>query len=312
MKHDPPAPDRAGGYQRKLKNMKTRRITGSLVAALLMAGCVGPLQTQRIPVNIGFDPVIGHDTRTAVESVPFPEDGTFNVWAVNQSNGNIHLENETVSYSGNGWLSSKKWPQAELTFDAYSPSELPFEFSKGKGLTLKDFDCSKGATDILVAHADNADMTVDSLVTMTFEHVLSRVEFRMQQSLSSEMQVKLRKIEMIGFASKGTYNSQEDEPWTVGTKDFSYVAFEDQEGVALTSDPIYVGDDFYTIPQLCNAKVEVTFDVKFGAAEWIPQTEIIKELDTYWEPSTHYTYTLNLTDQKLTYTTGISTWSNRD
>ena len=117
---------------------------------------------------------------------------------------------------------------------------------------------------------------------------------------------------MIGFASKGTYNSQEDEPWTVGTKDFSYVAFEDQEGVALTSDPIYVGDDFYTIPQLCNAKVEVTFDVKFGAAEWITQTEIIKELDTYWEPSTHYTYTLNLTDQKLTYTTGISTWSNRD
>ena len=291
--------------------MKTRRITGSLVAALLMAGCVGPLQTQRIPVNIGFDPVIGHDTRTAVESVPFPEDGTFNVWAVNQSNGNIHLENETVSYNG-GWLSSKKWPQAELTFDAYSPSELPFEFSKGKGLTLKDFDCSKGATDILVAHADNADMTVDSLVTMTFEHVLSRVEFRMQQSLSSEMQVKLRKIEMIGFASKGTYNSQEDEPWTVGTKDFSYVVFEDQEGVALTSDPIYVGDDFFTIPQLCNAKVEVTFDVKFGAAEWIPQTEIIKELDTFWEPSTHYTYTLNLTDQKLTYTTGISTWSNRD
>ena len=291
--------------------MKTRRITGCLVAALLMAGCVGPLQTQRIPVNIGFDPVIGHDTRTAVESVPFPEDGTFNVWAVNQSNGNIHLENETVSYNG-GWLASKKWPQAELTFDAYSPSELPFEFSKGKGLTLKDFDCSKGATDILVAHADNADMTVDSLVTMTFEHVLSRVEFRMQQSLSSEMQVKLRKIEMIGFASKGTYNSQEDEPWTVGTKDFSYVAFEDQEGVALTSDPIYVGDDFYTIPQLCNAKVEVTFDVKFGAAEWIPQTEIIKELDTYWEPSTHYTYTLNLTDQKLTYTTGISTWSNRE
>ena len=293
--------------------MKNLMTSGVLAAAvLLLASCVGPMQTQRIPVNIGFDPVIGHDTRTAVESVPFPEDGTFNVWAVNQSNGNIHLENETVSYSGNGWLSSKKWPQAELTFDAYSPSELPFEFSKGKGLTLKDFDCSKGATDILVAHADNADMTVDSLVTMTFEHVLSRVEFRMQQSLSSEMQVKLRKIEMIGFASKGTYNSQEDEPWTVGTKDFSYVAFEDQEGVALTSDPIYVGDDFYTIPQLCNAKVEVTFDVKFGAAEWIPQTEIIKELDTYWEPSTHYTYTLNLTEQKLTSTTGISTWSNRD
>ena len=262
-------------------------------------------------MNIGFDPVIGHDTRTAVESVPFPEDGTFNVWAVNQSNGNIHLENETVSYDG-GWLASKKWPQAELTFDAYSPSDLPFEFSKNKGLTLKDFDCSEGATDILVAHADNADMTVDSLVTMTFEHVLSRVEFRMQHSLSSEMSVKVRKIEMIGFSSKGTYNSQKDDPWTVGAKEFSYVAFEDEEGLELSSEPIYLGEDFYTIPQLCRAKVEVTLDIKFGNATWIPQTEIIKELDTYWEPSTHYTYTLNLTEQKLTYTTGISTWSNRD
>lgn len=287
--------------------------SGVLAAAvLLLASCVGPMQTQRIPVNIGFDPVIGHDTRTAVESVPFPEDGTFNVWAVNQSNGKVYLEDETISYGSNGWLASKKWPQAELTFEAYSPSDLKFDFSKNNGLTLKDFDCSEGNIDILVAQADNADMTVDSLVTMTFEHVLSRVEFRMQHSLSSEMSVKVRKIEMIGFASKGTYNSSEDDPWTVGAKEFSYVAFEDEEGVELSSEPIYLGEDFYTIPQLCRAKVEVTLDIKFGNASWIPQTEIIKELDTFWEPSTHYTYTLNLTEQKLTYTTGISTWSNRE
>lgn len=281
------------------------------VTVMLLSGCVGGLQTQRIPVNIGFDPVIGHDTR-AEESVPFPQDRTFKVWAVNQSNGQLHIDNEQISHSSAGWLSSKKWPQAELMFEAYSPSDLQTEFSKNKGLTINDFDCSGGDVDVLIAKADHADMSIDSLVIMTFEHVLSRVEFRMLHSLSSEMSVKIRKIEMIGFASKGTYNSRDDKTWTVGAKDFSWVVFEDAEGVDITSNPIYIGEDFYTIPQHCTARVEVTFDVKFGDAAWIPQTEVIKDLDTLWEPSTHYTYTLNLTDQKLTYTTGISTWSNRE
>ena len=311
MKHDPPAPDRAGGYQRKVKKMNTRRIAGVLIAALLMAGCVGPLQTQRIHVNIGFDPVIGHDTR-ADESIPFPTDRTFNVWAVNESEAAIYINDETVSYDSDGWTASKTWPQAMLSFEAYSPSGLGFEFSRDGGMTLKDFDCSKGDVDILVAKADNADMNTDSLVTMTFDHVLSRVEFRMLQSLSSEMQVKVRKIEMIGFASRGTFNSSKEEPWTPGAKDFSYVVFEDADGVATSSEPIYLGNEFYTIPQLCRARIELTFDIKYGEAAWIPQVEVIEELDTYWEPSTHYTYTLNLTESKLTYTTGISSWNNRE
>ena len=56
---------------------------------------------------------------------------------------------------------------------------------------------------------------------------------------------------------------------------------------------LYIGEEFYTIPQLCRAR--------------IPQVEEIKELDTNWEPNTHYTFTLNLTETKLTHTTGIST-----
>ncbi len=295
-----------------MMKMKRSFISGCLAAAaLLLSGCVGGLQTQRIPVNIGFDPVIGHDTR-AEESVPFPEDRTFNVWAVNESNGSLYLDDETVSHSSGGWLASRKWPLAELTFEAYSPSDLTPTFSRNKGLTISDFDCSEGDVDILIAQADNADMDIDSLVTITFEHVLSRVEFRMLHSLSSEMSVKVKKIELIGFASKGTYNSRNDHPWDIGESDFSYVVFEDEAGLVITSEPIYLGSDFYTIPQRCTAQVEVSFEVKYGNASWIPQVETIDAINTSWEPSTHYTYTLNLTETKLTHTTGISTWSNRN
>ena len=286
--------------------------TGLLTLSLmLLAGCVGGLNVNRMPVNIGFDPVIGHDTRVE-ESVPFPQDRTFNVWAVKESNGDIYLDDEMVAYTGQGWLASKTWPQTGLSFEVYSPSSLNVEFTNDRGLTIKDFDCSKGEVDILIAKTGITDIDADSLVTLTFEHVLSRVEFRMIQSLAQDMHVRVKKIEMTGFASKGTYNSRDDQAWKAGAKDYSYVAFENQDGVDVTSDPVYVGSDFYAIPQLCNAKVAVTFDVKFGDAGWIEQISEIKDLDTRWKPSTHYTYTLNLTMDKLTYTTGISTWSNRD
>ena len=56
-----------------------------LAAAALLSGCVS-LQTERVPGYISFEPLVGHDTR-AVESVPFPEDLSFKVWAVNQTTG---------------------------------------------------------------------------------------------------------------------------------------------------------------------------------------------------------------------------------
>jgi hypothetical protein len=272
---------------------------------------VGVLQTQWVPVRVGFDPVIGHDTR-AEESVPFPAERTFNVWAVSAAGGEVYIDDETISCGSDGWLSATIWPHDELSFHAYSPSDLNPQFSKKDGLTIKDFDCSGGHVDILVAKTGNIGQDADSLVILPFEHALSRVEFRMQQSLDSQISVRLRKIEMIGFASKGTYNSRKSTPWEIGPKDFSYVVYDDPVGHELTSTPIYIGEEFYTIPQLCSARIEVTFEIKFGDAAWIPQVEEIKELDTNWEPNTHYTFTLNLTETKLTHTTGISNWNNRD
>lgn len=293
--------------------MKRSLISGCLVAvvAMLLSGCVGVLQTQWVPVRVGFDPVIGHDTR-AEESVPFPAERTFNVWAVSAAGGELYIDDETISCGSDGWLSATIWPHDELSFHAYSPSDLNPQFSKKDGLTIKDFDCSGGHVDILVAKTGNIGQDADSLVILPFEHALSRVEFRMQQSLDSQISVRVRKIEMIGFASKGTYCSSARDRWTPGAKDFSYVAFEDQTGVLLTSEPIYLGEEFYTIPQVCDARVEVTYDIKYGNAAWIPQTDAIKRLETFWEPNTHYTYTLNLTETKLDVTTGISNWNNRE
>lgn len=285
--------------------------TGFLALTFLVTGCVG-IETQRIPVKIGFTPVIGNDTR-ADESVPFPQDRSFRVWAVDESNKDIYLNDEVISYTSEGWLASRLWPENQLTFSACFPTDLDVDFSESNGISLSGFDCTKGDVDILIAKEDNADMDSDNLVPLRFDHILSRVEFRMMESLSDLMTVKMSKIEMKGFALVGDYNTEIKDEWSVSDITRSYVVFEseDPEGVELTEEPVYFGKDFYVIPQTCRARVEVTCKVKYGSAEWIPQVEVIKSLDTRWEPNTHYTYTLNLTDAKLAHTTGISNWNNR-
>ena len=284
-----------------------------MVASLmLLSGCVKQ-ETTRASGYIAFKPLIGHDTR-AVESVPFPQDQSFNVWAVNQTTGQTHIAGETIYHSSEGWVSQQLWPLDMMYFEAYWPTDLPMEFSPSEGLQLRNFDCSGGDVDILVAKAaDNNEE--DDVVLLPFDHILSRVEFRMMHSLSEGMSVRLKKIAMVGFASKGDYNTRVAGGWVTAEDDFTYVVYDagESDGIEIHGgDAQYIGEEFYVIPQPCIAALEVTYDVRYGVANWIPQTETIESLKTHWEPSKHYTYTVNLRMDKLTHTTGISSWNNRE
>ena len=293
-------------------------ILGAIAAAaLILAGCVKQ-GTEWAPKNIAFRPLIGHDTR-AVESVPFPQDRSFKVWAFSQNegiylDGGMYLEGEDVSYGADGWVSSKKWPRYELEFEACWPPDLAVEFSRGHGLQLRNFDCSKADLDILMAHASDND-EIDGVSVLRFDHILARVDFRMMHALPEGISVRIKKIEMAGFANKGDYNIDKKDEWTIGDKNFSYVVYDAGESDGIEIDPgtaNYIADEFYVIPQECTASLKVAYEIRYGTAVWVPQTESIPSLETIWEPSTHYTYTVNLRMDKLTHTTGISSWSNKE
>ena len=227
--------------------------------------------------------------------------------------GSLYLDNETISYNG-GWLASKVWEDDDLSFEACWPTDLPVEFSKSNGLQIKNFDCSGGDIDILIAQAQS-DKDIDTLITLRFDHILSRVDFRMLHSLSDNMTVRLKKIELKGVASKGDFNTRYPGQWSIGDTDFTYIVYDagEDDGVIIPAGKAqYIGEDFYVIPQACLAQLDVTYEVSYDGATWIPQTETIKSLDTYWESSKHYTHTLNLRMDKLVQTTGISSWSNRE
>ena len=285
-------------------------IGSMMVAAMMLLGCSFGEDVTKIPMNIGFKPVIGHDTR-AEESVPFQEDRTFYVWALNTTDGSIYLNKENIAHKSEGWLSVRKWPEAELDFTAYWPLSINPEYNKEKGLIIKDF--SQDNLDLLVARERTANES-DSLVVLHFEHILSRVEFRIKHSLEENIELVLTGIELNGYSKTGSYNEKGTGYWEVGAADHSKTIYDGQTGASfkLTRDAQYIGEDFYTIPQICKGTATVYFNVRVNGGEWIPDSATTKTLDTEWESGKQYTYTLNITDKQLTFTTGISNWNNRE
>lgn len=285
-----------------------------LTALLLLSGCVVGLRTNKIPANIGFKPVIGHDTRAeSEESIPFPEDRTFRVWATDQYDGSSVLDGETISHTSAGWLSSCTWPESELSFTACWPTDLSPEYDRESGLIFRGFNTDKDGRDLLVAR-NKSDYETDSLVTLNFDHILSRVDFRVMHSLEDNMEIRVKKIELVGFGFEGDYNTSGDGLWKVSSKDDTHVVYDagEGEGYRLTKDATYIGEDFFAIPQLCEADIVMTCLVRVGSGGWVTDVLNVNGLKTEWQSGKQYTYTLNMTDTRLVYTTGISNWNNRE
>lgn len=278
---------------------------------MLATSCVLGLQVNKVPVNIGFKPVIGHDTRAQIEeSVPFPQDRSFKVWATDMENGAAVLDDETVSCSGGEWLASQTWPESELLFTAYWPTDLAPTYDPDKGVEIRGFNTDEDTRDLLVAR-NRDEFDADSLVTLNFEHILSRVDFRIMHALESNIDVAVKKITLTGYGFTGDYN---DGKWTVSSQDDSHVVYDagDGEPMVVTKDAAYVGEDFLTVPQLCTGNIEVEFLIRVGTGGWITEILDVNGIRTDWQSGRQYTYTLTLTDQKLVSTTGISNWNNRE
>ena len=226
---------------------------GTLVLAVVsMASCVLGIETNKIPVNIGFMPVIGHDTRADIEeSIPFPEDRDFRVWATNSYDGSMVLNNESISYTSEGWLASQMWPEAELSFTAYWPTDLNPEFDRESGVIIRGFNTNEDKRDLLVART-KAEYDADSLVTLGFDHLLSRIDFRVMHSLEDGIEVVIEKIEMVGYGFTGDYNTNGDGKWRVDSQKDSHVIYDAAggEGWNLTKNAEYIGDDFIVLSGL--------------------------------------------------------------
>ena len=277
---------------------------------MILTSCISSLQTTKDSVDIEFRPVIGSDTR-AEGSIPFPQDRSFKLWAVEEGSGEQYISDALIAYDG-GWFAPKPWTDSSLRFAACWPTDLDFIYSGEKGLQIVSFDSSGGDTNILLA-STTAHNDADSQVTLNFQHILSRVEFQIIHSLQESMSVKINRLTLSDVAMQGSYNLTKPDEWTGQTRYENYLVFEDEEGLLINSSAsTQLGKEFYAVPQMTSGRVEVQCQIQYGkAGNWIPQTYEIKKMEIVWDPGKHMTYTLNIRMDKMSHTLGISSMNNQ-
>ena len=282
---------------------------------LTMVSCIS--KTNLVQEAIVFNPVIGHEVRSAESSVPFPEDKTFGVWALDDKKSSEFISNAEIAFNGGLWSSAALplWPtSSSLTFYAYSPYDLPVGFSDGV-MTLKGFDVRTDGDQLLYAKTASGLTAAQGEVKLPFTHALSRLDMRIASGYGSDVDVRIDRIVLRKVAQVGDFNSSIAYCWRADTDSADDIVIFDSErdGQFLAGpDMKFIGDALTIIPQCMGSSIEIHYAFRVDDGDWIDgQSESTKVLETYWEPGRYYTYSLTINELKLSYTTGIGHWNER-
>ena len=177
------------------------KILSKILVLLLTAGvsssCLSHLKYDKTTGEIRLRPVVGLGTRSGEDFIPFPEDREFRVTAVSRDSGEKYLDDVIVKSRGaRGWFpeSSPQWPYDQsLTFAGYYPTDLQVTCDRECNLKIDSYTVEGKGIDILLAETDRAYTKNDSIVGFPFRHALTKMDFRVKQTLNLETRVKIQK-----------------------------------------------------------------------------------------------------------------------
>ena len=249
-------------------------------------------------------------------SVPFPEDKSFGVWALDSQSAEYISDNE-ISCSSGIWSSELLpfWPtNSTLTFYAYSPCTLPVKFMKGI-MTLEGFNVMSDSDDVLFAQTESGLTSSLGDVKLPFSHALSRIDMRIASGYGADVQVRIDRIVLKKVATVGNYDSSKYPNWTVDSSTATDIVFFDSErdGQFLAGPKMqFIGELHTIIPQNIRSVIELEYAFRVDDTDWIEgQKDVTEEIIITWEPGRYYTYSLTINESRLAYTTGIGHWSER-
>lgn len=289
----------------------------SLPLAFLATACISKVELVQTPIL--FDPVIGSEVRSETDmSVPFPEDETFGVWALDNTASSGYMDDCEIRYSGGEWTSDPAflWPSSSsLSFLAYSPYSLAMRM-EGGSLVLKEFDIRKDGQEILFARTLSGLTSGQGDVKLPFVHGLSKVDVRVANGFGDDVDVRIDGIVLKGVAMRGDFDTSRRTYWKADESSLEDIIIFDsgRDGEFLTGPKMqFIGDIHTIIPQAMNPAFEVSYSFRVDEGEWIDgQKESVQLRDAYWEAGRYYTYSLRINDMNLSYTTGIGHWIERN
>ena len=288
----------------------------SLPWTLLASACISSVELVQEPIV--FDPVIGHEVRTVNDmSVPFPEDESFGVWALDSQSSGKYIDDRQICCSSGVWGSASLpfWPSSSsLTFFAYSPYDLPMRL-EGGNLMLEGFDVRDGDDELLFAKTASGLTSAQGEVKLPFIHALAKLDMRVANGYGNDVQVRVDRILLKGVAMRGDFHSARHPYWKADKSSTVDVTIFDSErdGQFLAGPTMqFIGDVHTIIPQGLTPSVELTYAFRVDEGEWIDgQVESVELRDVFWEPGRYYTYSLRISEMKLSCTTGIGHWNER-
>ena len=289
-----------------------------LPLAFLASACISSVEL--VQTEIVFDPVIGSEVRSSSNvdmSVPFPEDKSFGVWALDSQSGGKYIDNQQIRCSGGIWggESLPFWPSSSsLTFYAYAPYGLQMGL-EGGSLALEGFDVREDGTEVLFAKTSSGLTSSDGEVKLPFIHALAKLDVRVANGFGADVDVRIDRLLLKGVAMRGDFRSNRHQYWKADeSSTVDVIIFDSERDGQFLAGPTmqFIGDVHTIIPQGLAPSIELTYAFRVDEGEWIDgQIDSVELRDVFWEPGRYYTYSLRINEMKLSCTTGIGHWNER-
>ena len=147
-------------------------------------------------------------------------------------------------------------------------------------------------------------------------HALTKLDMRVVNGYGTDMDIRIDRILLRGVAVRGDFSSARYPYWRADeASTVDVIIFDSERDGQFLAGPTmqFIGDINTIIPQGLNPSVEISYSFRVDEGDWIDgQTDSAQLRDVFWEPGRYYTYSLRLSEMKLSCTTGIGHWNERN
>ena len=279
-----------------------------MAAVALALGSCSRTETVEVASSraISFEGTGAYNTTKAdVTSEDFKQ---FYVYGSYNAAGNI-FDAQEVNKSGDSWgyTPLQYWVDGNWNFGAYYPKAngVVAEWAHESGLTLNINSDNSHQNDVVYADAtaeltEGASATYATPVTLNFNHLLSKVQFKFVKGSDGNYSTAGQKVELSNFEFSGSMVTSGKWAKAIATnnsaQDASYTAFTEatevtEEGLSAT---------YYVIPQTVQSTWTITCNAKVtdNAGEVLKNGTIsITAFPTSpveWEAENAYVYTATI------------------
>ena len=328
----------------------------SVLTGMVLTGCVNDEQMevtnqdslQKIVFNV---PVAEANKKVSVYgemSTPYSTSENFSVVAV-RHNGDfvswsdvgttLFMDDVEVSYDAslNGWAPTMDyyWPKSQkVTFAAHSPSGIDADAESHSytkdGLQLEGFKVNDDPAlqyDLMYSKRTynkvaSTGGTLYQGVDIHFMHALASIKFKAKKSSTTDAEIKIKKIEVLGVNSKGNFNEGVNETtvsyanvpdWTDLSEIRDYTAFDGN--IELTASEVEIGSGLILLPQTLTSSsyIKVTYTVNSGGVEHQEVKEVVlSDLSpATWRIGTRNTYIISIGVEKIYFSPEVSAWDDK-